>query len=294
MNYSQLKSFHFVAVMGGFSRAAEHLLLTQPAVSEQVRNLEQEFDTLLFTRQRKRVQLTKAGHELLILTKKMFETWEQIEDFLKKSQSVPTGELRIVADSAHHIVDVLSAFHLRFPNVHVTLNTGNSSEVLNKLRNYGAEIGVVGSVSPGSDMQAIELSRTPIVGFAAKGTFPESITEMTLAEVARHPLVFREEGSKTRQELEHAAGKQGLSLRPAFEVEGREALRDVVAAGAGIGFISQAEFIPDDRLRMFCLKDSDATMSEKLIYLKHRADVRVIRSFIDVFKTLPSPGLRPG
>ena len=74
MRYVQLRAFHFVATRGGFSRAAEALNLTQPAISDQVRKLETEFDVLLFDRSRKRVVLTPIGDRLLEVTRRMFET----------------------------------------------------------------------------------------------------------------------------------------------------------------------------------------------------------------------------
>ena len=85
MRQSQLKAFHNVALHGGFSRAAEALFLTQPAISEQVRKLEQDHDVLLFERKRKRVQLTQVGERLFRLTKQYFEIEQQIEDFMSET-----------------------------------------------------------------------------------------------------------------------------------------------------------------------------------------------------------------
>ena len=79
MRYSQLRAFHHVARLGGFSRAAEALLITQPAISEQVRKLETDHDVLLFHRDRRKVRLTRAGEELFRMTKQFFETeWRRI------------------------------------------------------------------------------------------------------------------------------------------------------------------------------------------------------------------------
>ncbi|QYX55362.1 LysR family transcriptional regulator [Roseovarius sp. SCSIO 43702] len=285
MNYSQLKAFHNVALHGGFSRAAEALLLTQPAISEQVRKLEQENDVLLFSRERKRVRLTREGEALFLLTRRFFEAEEQIREHLSQSSAAPRGELRIIADAAHHVTDVLSAFRKKHPGVHVTLRTGNSEEVLSALRSYEAEIGVLGSPDPGGDLEYVELGATSIVACVARDLIDEGIDEMTLAEIARWPLVFRERGSKTRAEIEAEAERQGVPLIPMIEVEGREAMREVVASGAGIGFVSEAEFGQDARLRRITLKGVDLRMSETLVYLAQRSDVRVIRAFMEVERT---------
>ena len=88
MRYVQLRAFHYVAISGGFSRAAEELLLTQPAISDQVRKLEEEYDILLFNRQRKQVTLTPAGEKLLTITRRMFDTESQALELLSMPEQV--------------------------------------------------------------------------------------------------------------------------------------------------------------------------------------------------------------
>lgn len=281
MRHSQLKAFHYVALHGGFSRAAEALFLTQPAISEQVRKLEQDHDVLLFQRERKRVQLTPAGEELFRLTKHYFEIEQQIGEYISKTRATVDGSLRIIADSAHHVTDILSVFRKRYPDVVVSLRTGNSDEVIEELRAFNAEVGVAGSLTPGRDMDMLSLGDTPIVAFAAKGLLPKRKTRVTLRELADLPLIFRETGSKTRQKIEEEAARQGLNLTAAIEAEGRETVREIVASGAGVGFVSKAEFGHDERLVQIELEDMDLRMGESIVNLSQRREVRVIRAFMD-------------
>ncbi len=280
MRYSQLKAFHCVALYGGFSRAAEAIFQTQPALSEQVRRLEQDYDVLLFHRERKRVRLTEAGKNLFVFTKRYFEVEQHIEEYLSETRSAVDGTLRIIADSAHHITGTLSRFRVSHPNVFVSVRTGNTDEVMSELRAYNAEIGVVGSMDPGGEFETLDLGSTPIVAFAAKGYLPKGKDTMSLGELAERPLVFREKGSKTRQKLEEEAARQKVDLRPAIEVEGREAMREVVASGNGIGFVSEAEFGNDKRLAKIRIRDADLQMSETLVYMSARRYVRIIRTFM--------------
>ncbi len=280
MRHSQLKAFHHVARFGGFSRAANALHLTQPALSEQVRKLEQDHDILLFTRAHKQVALTRRGEDLFRLTKQYFATEAQIGEFLSAARSAVRGTLRIIADSAHHVTGILTRFRARYPDVVVSLRTGNTAEVLAALRGYDADIGVVGSLSPGRDMDCVALGATQITGFAARGLLPDAVRSVSLKDLARYPLIFREKGSKTRQKLEAEAHRQGLTLTPAIEAEGRETVRELVASGAGIGFVSQAEFGHDDRLVQVALDDADIPMSETIACLSQRREVKVIRAFM--------------
>ena len=281
MRHSQLKAFHYVAKHGGFSRAAEALYLTQPAISEQVRKLEQDHDLLLFQRERKRVNLTPEGEQLYRFTKQYFEIEDQIEDYLSETKAAIDGELRIIADSAHHMTSFLGSFQKKYPKITITVRSGNTEEILEELRSYNAEIGVVGSLSPGKDMDVLNLGSTEIVAFAARGVLLASKPTLTLEELAELPLIFREHGSKTREKLEEAAEKQGIRLDPAIVAEGREAVRELVASGAGIGFVSQAEYGHDDRLRQIKLKGVNLQMGESMISLYQRRDVKIIRAFMD-------------
>lgn len=287
MRYNQIRAFHYVATFGGFSRAAEALSLTQPAVSEQVRKLEVDLDVLLFNRDRKQVSLTPLGTRLLHCTRQFFEMEQQIDDILSENRTKLSGTLRIIADSAFHLTERLGRFRQRYPDVMISVRAGNTADILSALRNYDAEIGVVGSQNPGNDMEVVSLGNSPIIAFAAKTFFDPPPTSMTIADLAQNPLVFREKGSKTRQKLEDHSQRQGVTLRPSVEAEGREAVREVVASGAGIGFVSQAEFSGDERLIKFPLDAPELTMSESLIHLKQRSGVRLIRAFMNS-GTLPA------
>ncbi len=280
MRYSQIRAFHYVAISGGFSRAAEALSLTQPAVSEQVRKLESEHDVLLFNRDRKRVTLTPAGQQLLLTTKQFFEVEQKISDLLSENRAALEGTLRVMADSAFHLTHRLREFRVKHPRVLVSVQTGNTAEILSALRNYDTEIGVVGSLNPGSDMEIVSLGVSPIVAFAVKGFLTNPNPTISFEKLAKHPLVFREKGSKTRQKLEEEMSRQGIALKPAFEVEGREAVQEIVAAGAGIGFVSDAELGSDARLIKFQLNCPQLMMAESLVHLKQRSDVRMIRAFM--------------
>lgn len=281
MNHTQVKAFHAVARLGSFSRAAEALFLTQPAVSEQVRRLEQENDMLLFKRGRKGVRLTESGEELFHFTKRYFEIEEEIDGCLTAWKSRLSGHLRIVADSAMHVSDILSRFRARYPNVRVTIRSGNTEKIIHELREYNAEIGVVGSLPRASDMDSLEIGSSRLIAFAHRDLFATTRKRISIKALRNYPLVLREPGSRTRQQVLESARAAGVSLAPAFEVEGREAVRSVVLSKGGIGFVSRAEYSADDRLLELEVTDLKSRMPESIVYLSQRKDVRLIRAFMD-------------
>jgi len=280
MKYVQLRAFHHVALAGGFTRAAAVLRLTQPAVSDQVLKLEQEYDVLLFRRHKKQVTLTDAGQRLLKITQPLFEIEARALEFLTESRASTIGHLRVIADSAYHVTGVLARFRAQYPAVRVTLDAGNSNDVVTALEGYRADIGVLGSAAETARLDFVSLGASPIIAFCARGAFRPAPQPVPLATLLAYPLVLRETGSKTRQKLEEAAAAKGLTLNPAIVAEGREAVREIVASGGGIGFVSDAEFGHDARLAKIRLAGDPIQMEETLVCMHQRREVRVIRAFM--------------
>jgi len=280
MRYAQLRAFHYVATHGGFSRAAEALYISQPAVSDQVRKLEEEYDILLFDRSKRQVSVTARGLELLEITHRMFDQEQQARDFLTESGALTSGTLRLFVDSAYHVTDLLSSFRRLYPRVSILMRVGNSDDVTSALKSYDADIGVFGEMSKKKEMDMLPLGDSPLVAFAAKGSEFDPLKLETYADLLKYPLVMRETGSKTRQKLEDAAQSVGVPLIPTIVTEGREAVREVVASGAGIGFVSLAEFSPDPRLFQIPLPLPCPVMEEVMVCLHDRRNQKVIRAFM--------------
>ena len=286
MTYSQLRAFHCVATYGGFSKAAEKTQHSQPVLSGHVKQLEEFYDNLLFKREKKRISLTSAGKELFILTKQFFEVEEQINSHLSKSSASVSGKIRIVADSAIHIIKILKSFRENYPDVIIDLIIGNSKEVTTSIRNYDAEIGVIGSPVEGPDLQTLTLETSKIKAIAAKKFFNKIPKSLSFQDLEQLPLVFRENGSHTRETLIAEALKQKKQLVPVIEVTGREGLHELVANGLGIGFVSQAEIGQDPRLAHIDIDAGHTEMTETLMYLTARKEVPVIRAFLKAAENL--------
>ncbi|MFL2766773.1 MAG: LysR substrate-binding domain-containing protein [Paracoccaceae bacterium] len=286
MTYSQLRAFHCVATYGGFSKAAEKTQHSQPVLSGHVKQLEEFYDNLLFKREKKRISLTSAGKELFILTKQFFEVEEQINSHLSKSSASVSGKIRIVADSAIHIIKILKSFRKNYPDVIIDLTIGNSKEVTTSIRNYDAEIGVIGSPVEGPDLQTLTLETSKIKAIASKKFFNKIPKSLSFQDLEQLPLVFRENGSHTRETLIAEALKQKKQLVPVIEVTGREGLHELVANGLGIGFVSQAEIGQDPRLAHIDIDAGHTEMTETLMYLTARKEVPVIRAFLKAAENL--------
>ncbi|MGB5868806.1 MAG: LysR substrate-binding domain-containing protein [Albidovulum sp.] len=287
MRYVQLRAFHYVAISGGFSRAAEALFLTQPAISDQVRKLEEEYDILLFNRHKKQVTLTHSGERLLEITRRLFENESQARELLSESRVMRAGTLRIVADSAQHVLKILAEFQKKYPGVGVTISGGNTESVIENLFSYEADIGVLGEIPQSREFETLLLNATPITAFVAASHPLARRKYLDFDDLKDLPLVMRERGSKTRNKFEEAALAAGYEFTPSIVAEGREAVREIVASGVGVGFVSVAEFGDDPRLVRIPIKGEDnMIMEETLICLKERRGGKLVSAFLEIAERL--------
>lgn len=285
MYYSQLRAFHAVATQGGFSKAAEFLHLTQPTLSDQVRKLERDFDILLFNRTSRSVSLTDAGRHLLAITNRMFECEGEALEYLKESQNLLVGTLTLSADAPFHVLRIVRAFRNQYPGVTVNLKIGNSEDILNQLYDFDADVGVFSHVPDDARLKVLSLRDDPLVAVINRDHPWAKRGAVKFKELAGEPLVLRERGSTTRRLVEQEFARLELQMGTVMEVEGRESIREAVATGNGIGFVSKPEFGYDSRLVMIELKDCKLPMHEYMVCLENRAETRVVRAFWELAVT---------
>jgi aminoethylphosphonate catabolism LysR family transcriptional regulator len=287
MRYAQLKAFHAVAVNGGFSKAAERLSLTQPAISDHIRKLEDAYGSELFLRRRGGVELTSFARKLFAVTERMFEAETEALELLSRAKGLEEGSLSIGADAATHVLPLIRRFRERYPKIQVRLVAGNSAQLLTKLDRFEIDFAVIAEAPPQQDYHARLLREDDIQAFTA-ATHPfAKREEISLSDLVAQPVVLREEGSATRGLLLAEIASRALVLTNVMEIESREAAREAVASGMGVGVISSAEIVPDARLHMLRFSDWQARMSEWLVCLTARADLQIIRAVLGLLRRMP-------
>lgn len=281
MRYVQLRAFHNVCLTGGFSKAAKSLHLSQPAVSEQIRKLEEEYDALLLHRHGKQIVPTDIGRELLEITHRFFETETQARELLSSRRDRLDGQLRIIVDSPIHLIPALSRYSSKHPEVKISFSSGNSEQVLSKLASYDADIGVMGAAIDNTDFACFHLNTSPLIAFVHQTHKLAKRRTISLADLCKHTVIIRETGSRTRSSLEHLLKTNKLTLQHSIEAAGREAVKELVQGGIGVGIVSQAELGNDPALIPLKLKGCTTSMSESLVCLQTRLHTRTIASFIE-------------
>jgi LysR family transcriptional regulator, low CO2-responsive transcriptional regulator len=279
MRHSQMKAFHAVAVHGGFSRAADRLGLTQPAVSDHVRKLEETYGVQLFNRSAQGVSLTGMGRKLFAIAERQFEAETQAMELLARGRTLEEGQLTIGADAAVHILPQLARFRLRHPRLAVRLVTGNSAGLLKRLEDFSIDIAVTAERPSAVSLLARQLRSDRLVAVVQRSSKLSKLKQLSFEQLVKLPLILREEGSMTRRLLLEEAARRGLKLHDTIEIESREAAREAAAQGVGLAIMSEGELSPDGRLAALAIPDWPTLMEEWMICLKSRASLHVIHSF---------------
>ena len=282
MRHAQLKAFHAVAVHGGFSRAAEALGLTQPAVSDHVRKLEESYGVQLFTRGASGVALTAMGRKLFAIAERQFEAEAEAQELLSRGRTLEEGQLTIGADAAVHILPEIARFRLRHPRLALKLVTGNSAALLKQLADFAIDIAVTAVRPTDPAFLARRLTSDRLVAVVQRSSRLSRRKDIAFAELVKLPLILREEGSKTRTLLLDEARLRGLKLADTIEIESREAAREAAAQGVGLAIMPVGELVPDQRLAHLAIEGWNRLMEEWMVCLRPRAGLHAIRSFFDM------------
>lgn len=282
MQISQLRAFQAVAETGGFSKAAVSLHLTQPAVSDHVRRLEQEFGVTLFHRSGRSVELTELGRRLLIATRQLFGYERHARDILSAASMLTSGVLTLVADAPDLAVQLSAAFRARYPGVMVSLSIANAEVCIERVLSNVADAAVTAAPQIDSRIRSQVLRREPLMALVPAGNVLARRRQITFEDLIQHPLISREARSVTQRLFESELERHALRAEPSMRVEGREALLQAVAHGIGVGVIARAEFSGDPRCRVIPLVDCHAEMVESLVCLTDRPPSRLIDALFDI------------
>ena len=240
----RLKVFRAVARHLNFRRAAEELLLTQPAVTLQVKTLEQQLGVQIFDRSGPRISLTPAGAVLLEFADKIDHLESAALEALSPYSDAPRGELRIGASltiAQYILPHILGEFQRQHPQIRTHVTTCNTEQVLESLLAHDISVGFVEGPTLRRDIRTEVFLEDELVLMAPPAHEWSERGAVDPQELTQERLLMRERGSGTRRVVEIALQKSGIKakqLDPAMEFDSTEAIITAVEAGLGVGFAS--------------------------------------------------------
>lgn len=240
LDLRQLQVFEALARHGSITRAAEELRVTQPAVSIQLRKIEEQTGLSLVERVGRKLELTQAGEELRRHAERLARNVVDLEESLSLYRGVSKGRLRLaVVSTANYFLHVhLSAFKQHFPDIEVSLKVANRDTIFKALESSEVDLIITGQPPDDADVVARRFMDNPLVAIAPPDHALATANDVLLARFAREPLVVREEGSGTRAAMERVLSERGLSYRPSCVLSSNEAIKQAVRAGLGLAVIS--------------------------------------------------------
>jgi len=236
----QLKVFEAVATQLSFTKAAEELYLSQPAVSMQIKQLEESVGLPLFEKLGKKIHLTEAGKELHHYGRSIFRQLEEMEEVLESLKGVSRGRLEIaVASTVNYFAPrALGVFSRLYPGVKLSLEVTNRKSLMRMLEQNEKDLVLMGQPPEGLDLEAEPFMDNPLVVIAPPDHPLAGKKKITLKQLAEETFLMREPGSGTRLAMERFFQERGLEVKKGMQMTRNEAIKQAVRAGLGLGVVS--------------------------------------------------------
>ena len=237
----QLKVFETVARKGSFTRAAEELLITQPTVSSQVKQLTKAIDLPLFEQIGKSLYLTDAGKELLVTCRDIFEKLDNFEMKVADLKGTKQGQLKlaVITTAKYFVPRLLGSFCQRYPGIDVALKVTNHQEIQQRMLNNQDDLYIVSNPRDEIDLKNQPFLNNPLVVVARKDHPLAQKNNIELEELNDRSFIMREHGSGTREAILELFAEHDISVKVKLELGSNEAIKQAISGGLGISILSE-------------------------------------------------------
>lgn len=237
----QLQVFEAIARCGSFTRAAEELFLTQPTVSQQIKQLTKAVGLPLFEQVGKRLYLTDAGKEVLTVCRDISERLSQMEMTLADLKGLKQGNLRlaVITTAKYFVPRLLGPFRHRYPGINISLQVINRKQVLDRLSENLDDLYILGQPPENLDVSLRPVLENPLVVIAPHNHPLATEKNITLQRLAEEPFIMRERGSGTRMVVERFFEENRVALNVEMEIGSNEAIKQAIVGGLGLSILSR-------------------------------------------------------
>lgn len=289
----RLQVFHTVARLLSFTKAAEHLHMTQPAVTFQVRQLEEYFNTRLFDRTHNRISLTAAGERVYHFADRIFDLYGEMDNAVRELTGEVSGVLLLGASTTiaeYMLPALLGNFKTKYPDVNIRLQVANTDQIVSMIENNSIDLGVVEASVSNKNLVVETCRMDQMVLIVPKGHALANESRVSMSRIADFPYICREEGSGTREVvLEHlnAGGVDTCNLNIVMELGSPEAVKGAVEAGMGVSIISRATVAKELALDTLVAINIDPPLERpfSFVHQKQKFRLRAIEKLLEFART---------
>jgi LysR family transcriptional regulator, low CO2-responsive transcriptional regulator len=286
MTPTQARAFLAVATKGSFTEAARSLSVSQPTVTNQIKQIERQYAVELFRRNGRGATLTPVGEQILPSIRSMFGSFEEASTYLGDVKGVRRGHLRVGSYGPYDVVKALGRFHRRFPSVTLSVDFSNSESLAQKLVTYDLDVAVLGRIKRQPKFYSLPFSRPPLIVIAPRNKKWAALKSVSANDLRQEIIVRREPGSTARATHDRFFEKVKIPLERIFQFGSREGIISAVAEGIGVGTIFDEGLVPEDRVVKLAIAGPRIYSRVDLVCLADRRANRLIASFLDVAKDL--------
>ncbi len=288
VTFRQLRVFTEVARQLSFSRAAEAMHLTPPAVTMQVKELEGHVGMPLFERQGRQIQLTMAGEYFLVYAKRLLSTLKDAENVMNRFKRVETGVLTIglISTAGYFTPQLLARFQADHEGIEVRLDvTRDLTKLIDRLHSNEIDLAVMGRPPREYALRSEPFAGHPMVFVCPPGHPLLGVGHPPVDALVHYPLLARELGSEVRHTMDHYLREHRLAPRIAMEIPSNETVKASVMAGLGIGFLSLHAVAAELRSGQLHVVDFEGTPIVRTWNLVHQAS-KVLSPAAEAFRYL--------
>lgn len=240
LTFRQLKVFEVVSRHLNYTKAAKELHLSQPAVSMQIKQLEEQADTPLIEKLGKKLYLTEVGHEMYNYARSTMQQLLDLEETISQMKTLQQGHLKLaVASTANHfVIRLLARFAKVHPKIRISLDVTNRSSLLDLLDRNECDLVIMGRPPEGHNLTAVPFLENPLVVVANPAHYLADKQQVSLKELEKEAFVIRELGSGTRSAIERFFSEHELDFKTTMNMSNNRAIKHATEEGLGLAIVS--------------------------------------------------------
>ncbi|MEW5910138.1 MAG: LysR family transcriptional regulator [Thermodesulfobacteriota bacterium] len=292
INLNHLRIFFHAAKNQNFTIAARELFITQPAVSAQIKSLENDCNLTFFKKKGRKIHLTDEGKHLFNYAQKIFEYEHLIENAIEELRELKCGLLRLGTTKAYaryFMPFMISTFREKYPGIKIQLNEGSSLEMIYSLLDFKNEIAVIARAEDHPEVTFVPFSQEEIVLILAPDHPFARNSSISLQELAKEPIIMKEAGSGTRKRINDLFSLSGLTPNILMETGNAEFIKQLVQRGEGISFIVKEAVkneLKEKTLATIKIEGHRLELDVSVAYLKNQQLSPPARAFLSILDML--------
>jgi len=299
LNLNQLRAFYFAAHCGSISRAAEELFISQPAVSMQIRSLEDHYGIRLFIRKKKRLELTESGKKLYEVAERIFRSVGEAEELLLQESDLVTYVLKIGSTKTlvrHYLGRFISRFRETFPKIQIQIDEGSSAKMVQSVLENRNDLAITGRVPYDPRLKIIPFIQDELVLLAAPGHPLCRKKMISIEDLRGENFILREQGSGVRRVIEQMFKTRGIVPSAVIETGNVDFIKELVRMGKGITLLAKMGVDPDLRkgdLKALPLKEGPFILDIDIVISSERKLSKADDAFLNVLLSAKGLDYRP-